>query len=194
MSTPGKHPDLTLGRIEAFLKHKHLLSSKLYSEKQSESVSLKSWAAPGRITFQEAVSHIAEFKDVKDGQEFGPPWATHWFFVKLEIPQEWKGEEVHFLFDCGSAESLVWSEAGVPLCAMNGSTGDDRRANFILEKEAKPGSRSFWLELACNGLFGNSQWEVGPTQPDPNIKFNLKEAQIVRCAKLCAFLLVRFRL
>ena len=40
-------------------------------------------------------------------------WSTHWFRLEYEIPAEWKGEEIHLIWDTGS-EALVWKD-GKPL-------------------------------------------------------------------------------
>lgn len=47
------------------------------------------------------------------GTSFGPTWSTHWFRVEYEIPAEWKGEEVHLVWDSGT-EAMVWKD-GAPL-------------------------------------------------------------------------------
>lgn len=67
---------------------------------------------------------------------------------------------MHLLWD-SSSEETVYSADGVVLQGMNGSTGEDRRAEVVVAYEAKGGETlQLWLEVACNGLFGCSDWEV----------------------------------
>lgn len=34
-------------------------------------------------------------------------WSTHWFELQVNIPTDWKGQEIHLLWNSGS-EALVW--------------------------------------------------------------------------------------
>ena len=115
--------------------------------------SLKAYAVPNlrRIPFAEAIK--ADFTDAHTGQSWGPTWATVWFRVDVHVPAEWKGEEVHLLWDSGS-EALIWSAEGTPLQGLYGGSGDDRRAEYILVRPAK-GDEKFllYIEMACNEVF-----------------------------------------
>jgi hypothetical protein len=57
--------------------------------------------------------------------------------------------------------------------------GDDRRDEFVLLEPAQRNQRvTLYLELACNELFGNSKWNVGPCEPDPTRAYSLKQCEI----------------
>jgi alpha-mannosidase len=96
-----------------------------------------------------------EYSGAQVGEQFGPVWSTHWFRVDIRIPDEWRGQEVHLLFNSNS-EACVW-ENGQPL---QGLTGTDRegfpiRPQFVLGKPAQGGElRTLSIEVACNQMFG----------------------------------------
>ncbi|CAH3194175.1 unnamed protein product, partial [Porites evermanni] len=87
----------TIERAEKFISSQYFsdinLYSRLYSKKLSVS-SLTHFAAPGRVTYNEAIRE--KFVETQVGCSFGPTWSTHWFKVIIHIPEEWKGEAVHF--------------------------------------------------------------------------------------------------
>lgn len=153
-----KHRALTLLRFEEFEKR---LRSRIYSDRHPVEVAV--FAAPGRITFEEAMR--GTYRPAKIGEQFGPRWSTHWFRVGIRIPREWKGRETHLLWDSRS-EACVW-EDGVPLQGLTGSCSPawmnvkgPIRAEFPLGARAEGGeTRVLHLEVACNTLFG---WEGEP--------------------------------
>jgi len=90
----------------------------------------------------------------------------------------WLGKPVALLFDFGG-EAMVWSESGVALQGMNGQSGDDRRDEFVAIESARAGQQvTLYLELACNELFGNSKWNVGPCEPDVTRGYSIKQCEI----------------
>lgn len=139
-------------------------------------VKLSTWAAPGqdRPTFKEAVSH--EFEDTEVGKSFGPSWSTHWFKVQLTVPEDLRDKErLEFHWDANN-EGMVWSSDGNPL---QGLTGNNERIEWIIPESYRDGNEhTFYVEMACNGMFGNST--SGTIQPpDPNRTFRLATADIV---------------
>ena len=73
----------------------------------------------------------------------------------------------------------MYAADGTVLQGMNGSTGEDRRAEVVVVYAAKGGEQvRLWVEVACNGLFGCSEWEVGPTPPDVNKQCPLKQVEL----------------
>ncbi|RKP33409.1 hypothetical protein BJ085DRAFT_32469 [Dimargaris cristalligena] len=115
-----KHRDITRNRFGKFLATGqfaevslfHVLTTK--RENRHHYVKLRSYSVPDlqRISFAEAMK--AEFKPAKIGDSFGPTWSTHWFEVKVTIPEDWVNEEVEFRWDA-DCEGLLWSKDGVPI-------------------------------------------------------------------------------
>lgn len=96
----------------------------------------------------------------------------------MTIPAEWEGETVHFIWDSES-EAAVWAD-GMPVQAFNGSRGDDRRTDHVLTMSCAKGgeSHSFFVEMACCGMFGNAGPAGFLAPPDNKKSFTLKIAEI----------------
>ncbi|CAP69371.1 uncharacterized protein PODANS_1_10350 [Podospora anserina S mat+] len=139
-------------------------------------VQLWVWHAPGqtRPTFEEAVSH--DFEKTKVGASFGPSWTTHWFRVKITVPDNVRDQElVEFHWDANN-EGLIWSEDGEPL---QGLTGGGERVEWVLPKPFLDGKEhTFYVEMACNGMFGIGQGDL-IAAPDPNRYYTVERANIV---------------
>lgn len=139
-------------------------------------VRLWTWPAPDleRPTFADAVKN--EFKKTSVGASFGPSWSTHWFRVELTVPEELRKKELlEFHWD-GNNEGLVWSEDGEPL---QGLTGGGERVEWLIPESFRDGkTHTFYVEMACNGMFGNANGDsIQP--PNPNRYFQLAKADIV---------------
>ncbi|KAG0188494.1 Glycoside hydrolase, 38 vacuolar alpha mannosidase [Apophysomyces sp. BC1034] len=151
------------------------LLSQLYKARTNSEkfISLLVYSVPDlkRIPFREAV--VQEFRPTRLGEWFGPSWSTHWFHVQLRIPTEFAGEEVHFIWNADN-EAMIWSPDGVPQQGLTGGAGSDARHEYILTASAQGGEIiQFYIEMACNGMFGAGSGLIGP--PDPNRFFNLNE-------------------
>lgn len=150
-----RYHDITLSRLKAF-ESSAQLGGCLYSKERLE-LKLSRFAAPGRISFEEASN--SKFEPCELGVQFGPLWSTHWVKVEFEIPKNWLGKELHLLWDSVS-EACVWQN-GIPL---QGLTGSDRspepiRAHFVLPSDLKSNSTyCYFIEVACNGLFGITEF------------------------------------
>jgi alpha-mannosidase len=154
------------------------LIAKLHEAEVNDSdyIKLSVYSPPdlARPTFKDATSH--DFKKTHVGESFGPSWSTHWFKVKLTVPSNLlKKERLEFHWDANN-EGLVWSEDGVPL---QGLTGGGERVEWILPEDFRDGKEhTFYVEMACNGMFGNADSDtIQP--PNPNRYFQLHEAKIV---------------
>ncbi|PNY28426.1 Alpha-mannosidase [Tolypocladium capitatum] len=170
-------------RIELFYRSgqydKVNLLANLYTARFSGSphVRLYSWSAPGqeRPSFDEAVSH--DFAETNTGAWFGPSWTTHWFRVHLTVPKEILDEELVILEWDANNEGMVWAEDGMPL---QGLTGGGERIEWIIPQSFLDGKEHIiYVEMACNGMFGNApggKTSIAP--PDPNKYFNLGTANI----------------
>ena len=128
-----------------------------------------------RPSFKEGTSH--EFKETHVGASFGPSWSTHWIKVQLRVPVSLqKKEHLEFHWDAHN-EGLIWSEDGEPL---QGLTGDGERVEWVLEGKYRDGeSHTFYIEMACNGMFGNPPGGDSIQPPDPNKYFELTQCEIV---------------
>lgn len=139
-------------------------------------VKLSTWPAPGlsRPTFEEASK--ADYKPAKVGDIFGPAWATHWFRIVVSVPAHLREKKhLEFHWDSGS-EGLVWSHDGRPL---QGLTGGGERIEWILPDSFRDGKEhTFYVEMACNSMFGVPTGGDTIQPPDPNRYFALTKAQI----------------
>ncbi|KAI9286060.1 galactose mutarotase-like domain-containing protein [Umbelopsis sp. AD052] len=170
------------------------LLSQLYKARTSseEFISLLVFSVPDlkRISFEEAIQQ--EFRPTRLGEWFGPSWATHWFHVQVRIPNEFAGEEVHFIWNADN-EALVWSMDGTPIQGFTGGAGSDARHEYVLTTSARGGDPiQFYIEMACNGMFGAGNGLIGP--PDPNRFFNLNELDLAVPNKLAWKLLYDFQI
>ena len=145
-----KHHELTLKRLHTFRK---VFEARFY--KQRQAVDLLHYAAPGRITIQDAMQ--VDYKPIDTGIRLQPFWSTHWFKVKSVIPADWSGQEVHFLWD-SSSEACIWvdSQAQQGLTGSNNGYSDlPVRAAFPLKEQALGGEKiEIMVEVAVNNLFG----------------------------------------
>lgn len=142
-----------------------------------ENIKLSVYSPPEltRPTFQEATSN--EFKETRVGESFGPSWSTHWFKIKLRVPPTLVTKEQLELHWDADNEGLVWSEEGEPL---QGLTGGGERVEWILPNFFRDGKfHTIYIEMACNGMFGNAPGGDSIQPPDPNKYFRLQTADIV---------------
>jgi alpha-mannosidase len=147
-----KHSDLTLRRLNNFASEGEL-RGKLYPKRLP--VRLSAYAAPGRISYAEAMR--GNYQPIEVGHKFGPLWSTHWVKVEMIIPPEWDGQEVHLLWD-STSEGCIWQD-GNPQQGLTGSgngwVSGTLRPEFCLAKQAQGGQPlELYIEVACNGLFG----------------------------------------
>ena len=74
-----KHPEITRERIRLFAEKS--LRRLVYPRRAP--VTLTAYAAPGRISYAEAVR--GDYHPVRVGDILGPAWSTHWFRVEAAI-------------------------------------------------------------------------------------------------------------
>ncbi|KAJ1900621.1 Glycoside hydrolase, 38 vacuolar alpha mannosidase [Coemansia sp. IMI 209127] len=184
MSSVQKHPSITKQRIETFLQDGQWkdvnIHSALYDVRFSGEphVKMEAWAAPeqSRPAFDYAAQQ--SFSAIEVGHTFGTSWTTHWVRVTLSIPKEMEGHQVRFLFDPG-CEAMVWSSKGEPLQGITGGDKSCLHVDHILTNKATSESKEhvLYYEVACNRLFGNGTFIIGP--PDPSLKYTLSQAELV---------------
>ena len=140
-------------------------------------VKLSVYSVPNlaRPTFKEATSQ--HFKPTKVGELFGPSWSTHWFKVQLTVPPELRKKQHLELHWDANNEGLIWTPEGEPL---QGLTGGGERVEWILPESFRDGKEHMiYIEMACNGMFGNPQGGDIIQPPDPKRYFQLQTADIV---------------
>ena len=143
----------------------------------SPHVKISVWSAPDltRPTFKDATSHT--FEPTSVGQSFGPSWSTHWFKVLLTVPSEFLKKELLELHWDANNEGMVWSHDGNPL---QGLTGGGERVEWILPENFRDGKEhTIYVEMACNGMFGNAGGGDSIQPPNPNRYFQLAQVDIV---------------
>ena len=185
-----KHRDITLNRIEQFNGKNHLLKAIHETPAEPIKIDVSWWEAPDRVPFSQMLEHINEFQPISEGHKFAPIWSTHWLKLQFHLSKEIKEEikekkekKLILIFDFGG-ESLIWSKDGRPLQGLNGQNGEDRRDWYIVYPATdNNGTESeeeiiLYLECACNELFGNSVWNVGPSAPSDK-DYSLKEIKLV---------------
>lgn len=150
---------------------------------------LSVWDAPGtdRPSFSEATSESNNYRATQVGEKFGPSWTTHWFKCELTVPQDLckADQHIELHWDCNN-EATIWTASGEPL---QGLTGRGERIEWIIPESFKDGkSHVLYLEMACNGMFGNGPGRPifknnaggDSIQPPDNDKyFQLTKAEIV---------------
>jgi alpha-mannosidase len=162
-----KHTDITKQRLRTFAEERGL-KGRIYPQRAE--VVLTVFDTPDRISYEEALRGV--YRPAQVGESFGPAWSTHWFRVQAKVPAEWAGKEVHFLWD-SSSEACVWKD-GSPRQGLTG-TGtlpwemSMGRLAYRLERAVDANIEfDFYVEMACNGLFGS----------EPKATFLLKRAEI----------------
>ncbi|KAK4565274.1 Glycoside hydrolase, 38 vacuolar alpha mannosidase [Recurvomyces mirabilis] len=158
------------------------LMAKLYDARLSDSphVKLEVWSAPDqtRPTFAEATKKSNEYRKAKKGDVFGPSWTTHWFRLRFTLPHEWIYKPCVELHWDSNSEAMVWSEDGEPL---QGLTGGGERNEWVIPNHFRDFDQehTIYIEMACNGMFGNPTGGDTIQPPDPNRYFQLVEAELV---------------
>ncbi|KAH6650184.1 glycosyl hydrolases family 38 N-terminal domain-containing protein [Chaetomium tenue] len=140
-------------------------------------VQLSVWHAPDltRPTFKNATAQ--EFKKTTVGESFGPSWSTHWFKVVLRVPKELHDKRLLELHWDANNEGLIWDEDGHPL---QGLTGGGERVEWVLPDSFRDGKdHTIYIEMACNGMFGNAPGGDANQPPNPNKRYRLDRAEIV---------------
>ena len=98
-----------------------------------------------------------------------------------------------------NSEALVWSEHGEPLQGLTGGgeqvSGGGVREEWILPQQWKDGKEHvFYIEMACNTMFGNAAHDDIIQPPPPDKYFQLQKADIVAVNQDARQLLFDFRI
>ncbi|KAK6200173.1 glycoside hydrolase [Scheffersomyces amazonensis] len=138
---------------------------------------LKSWRVPdvdgktARPLFKDIDFDNLEWENIGPGYSFGPSWKSFWVKLEIEIPEHWLSHEIIEIDWDSSSEALIYDHKGLPLQAF---TGGERNLFRIPHKYRVTDRQTFYIEVACNGMFGNG----ADGHPDPNRYFRLNHADL----------------
>ncbi|RHZ45715.1 hypothetical protein Glove_658g15 [Diversispora epigaea] len=76
-------------------------------------------------------------------------YSTQWFHINVTIPKDWRGEEVHFLWNANN-EGMIWTTDGTPLQGLKRGGGNDHRVGYILSQSHGGEKFEFYLEMTFN--------------------------------------------
>ncbi|KAH6691636.1 glycosyl hydrolase family 38 domain-containing protein [Plectosphaerella plurivora] len=196
LKSKGSYPTLATRPVGQWISNIYKDRIKnFYSGGQYEKQNLLAMMNEGVASGEPAVQlHVFDVKDIADrpsfdqamkgefvkahvGQSFGPSWSTHWFKVDITVPKELLDKELLELHWDANNEGLIWNEQGHPL---QGLTGGGERIEWILPKSFRDGKQhTIYIEMACNGMFGNAPGGDSIQPPDPNKRFTLSKADLV---------------
>lgn len=178
--------NLFLDRLRQFTdggRYKEFNLPKFYDlarvDSNSDAINIQVWKVPDkdgktdRPLFKDIDFDNLEWGGASKGDSYGPSWKTFWFKIEWEIPDLWLTDDkvIQFDWDC-SNEGLIYDPSGMPLQAF---TGGDRSLFNLPTKYKKPGKQLFYLEIACNGMFGNGS----DGHVDQNRYFRLNRCDLV---------------
>jgi len=176
---------LLLERVEKFLSPLYwadinIQSHILINQFRIKNIRLYEPEGHTRPNIVDVLKLLDEFKsiDMDLEQSFYPSWSTKWFHIEVELPESANGAMVGIIWDSNS-EAMLYDLHGNHLQAFTGGGGDDRRDAYIASNSAVGTSKfEYFIEMACNGMFGNGGGGM-IMPPDPNKIFKLEKADIV---------------
>ncbi len=127
------------------------------------------------IKFEEAL--FLDYNPLKNGDFIGMAWATSWAQVKFKIPKEWiTADKIVYLHVGSGCEAMVYDHKGHALQCTS-----ETRENFNLTELLKTQSDfHFYIEFACNRLFGNGKHgDISPSDDTKRYTLNNLEIRVV---------------
>ncbi|MBE6381182.1 MAG: alpha-mannosidase [Lentisphaerae bacterium] len=98
-----------------------------------------------------------DYHPVHERESWGYDWASAWFHVTAEVPEEFAGKELCLRFHVGG-EALVFDENGVPVYGLTGYSVFDElycKERMVIGSGFKAHDKvEYYIECAANGLFG----------------------------------------
>ncbi|KJC52846.1 hypothetical protein UP09_00325 [Bradyrhizobium sp. LTSP885] len=138
----GRYPQYTRGRLGRFAER---LRDKIHADRVPV-VSLELAGPTERISLSEALK--LDFRPISLGQTLGPLWATYWVRVSADVPAAWAGSRVDLYWDSRS-EALLWLDG-----RSSQGLNPGRHIAPLLQPARGGETLTFYVEVACNGLFG----------------------------------------
>ncbi len=149
----GRYPAYTRGRLDQFAKR---LARAVYPDTVPVE-RLEICGPVERIPYAEAMA--LPWRDAALGEALGPVWATFWVRVTARVPNAWRGAQVDLYWDSRS-EALLWRDGR----STQGLNPDRHTATLTTTAEGGE-AFSFYLEVACNGMFGAGEARFGRESP-----------------------------
>ncbi|MEY9437322.1 alpha-mannosidase [Bradyrhizobium elkanii] len=138
----GRYPSYTRGRLQRFAQR---LLRRGHSDRVPV-VSLELAGPTGRISLEEALR--LDYRPVALREKLGPLWATYWVRVVAEVPKTWAGARIDLHWDSHS-EALLWLDG-----RSSQGLNPGRHTAPLLQSACGGEHLTFYVEVACNGLFG----------------------------------------
>lgn len=167
---------LYTGRLQRFMTRDDSfytdmnLGGALIKRTWQEGVKIEVSSPADQPKFETAIN--MEFQPTNVGADFGPAWSTHWFRISLpKVESVTDNTCFHWESD---AEGLLWSSDGRALHGLSNQDRSDVPYNLISPKGEPV---VIYIELACNGLFGNGAGGmINP--PDENRRYRLSSCEL----------------
>lgn len=148
-----KHPELTLARVERFLRNE--LQPRIWASQVPMQAGV--YRPSGKISPADAPRQ--EYTPVQPGYTWGPIWSDAWFRFTGVVPPEWRGQTVCALIDCG-AEAVVWvgddPRQGI----------DDNHREYLVTDSAR-GGEEITLYVQATGMNPYVSVDAKPIEPPP---------------------------
>ncbi|MGV8996509.1 MAG: alpha-mannosidase [Parvibaculaceae bacterium] len=141
----GRYPAYTRARLKSFAAR---LNRAIYPARAAAQ-RIEMAGPVGRISWDEAQN--LTYRDVSLGERLGPLWATYWFRVTFQVPQNFTGHAVDLHWDTRS-EALVWID-GRSVAGFN----PGRSAMHLIDKAQGDETISIMVEVACNRSLGAAE-------------------------------------
>lgn len=133
-----KHPELTLRRIERFLRFE--LTPRLWADQRPLDAAIHQPISP----VPPANAPNLAYTPIAPGHAWGPIWTDAWFRFSGTIPAEWQGKRVAARLHCG-AEAILW-QGDEPI------QGVDWNHTEVLLSESAAGGEAVTLYVRANGM------------------------------------------
>ncbi|MCC6444983.1 MAG: alpha-mannosidase [Armatimonadetes bacterium] len=158
-----KHPQITLSRIERFLRNE--MSPRLWER----AVPMGAGVFRPQGSLPPARAPRQAYTPVEPGFAWGPVWSDAWFCFTGSVPPEWQGQAVSALIDCG-AEAVLW-EGDDPRQGL-----DANHSEYRLLDRAE-GGEIFTLYVRANGMNPHVSVDARPAAP-PEHPFTFRQAAL----------------
>ncbi|MGQ9541471.1 MAG: alpha-mannosidase [Armatimonadota bacterium] len=149
-----KHPELTLARVERFIRNE--LQPRVWEQQ----IPMQASVHRPNDKFPPEEAPQKEYTPVQPGYTWGPVWSDAWFRFTAVIPPEWRGKTVCALLDCG-AEAVVW-------VGNDPRQGIDENHREYLVTEFAQGGEEVTLYVQATGMNPHVSVDAKPIEPPPN--------------------------
>ncbi|NSW77885.1 MAG: alpha-mannosidase [Chthonomonadetes bacterium] len=148
-----KHPELTLARVERFIRNE--LLPRLWEQQIPMQAAV--YRPEGKFPPEEAPQK--PYVPIQPGYQWGPVWSDAWFRFVGVVPPEWRGKTVCALIDCG-AEAVVW-------VGNDPRQGIDENHREYLVIESAQGGEEVTLYVQATGMNPHVSVDARPIEPPP---------------------------